>query len=114
MVNGEIQYAGKVNDESVTRGQEAAKLCGLNILAQLRDACGGDLNKVKRCIKLGGFMNCDPAFTKHPAIIDGASKLMIEVFGDKVGAHARIAIGVNSLPLGAAVEVEAIFEIEIQ
>jgi enamine deaminase RidA (YjgF/YER057c/UK114 family) len=114
MVDGEIQYAGQINDESVVRGQAAARLCSLNILAQLRDACGGDLDKVKRCIKLGGFMNCEPAFTKHPMVIDGASNLMIDVFGDKIGSHARIAIGVNSLPVGAAVEVEAIFEIEAQ
>ena len=109
--NGELKFIGKVGREfSVAQGQEAARLCGLNIIAQARAACGGDLDRIKRCCKLGGFVNCPPDFTDHPKVINGASDLMVQVFGD-AGKHARFAVGAGSLPLGVAVEIDAIFEL---
>lgn len=92
-------------------GQSAAKLCGLNLLAQLRAATNGDLDRVKRVIRLGGFVNCTPDFADIPAVINGASDLMVDVFGD-IGRHARSAVGCANLPLNAAVEVEGLFAIE--
>ena len=109
--NGDLRYQGKLGENiSVDEGYQAARLCGLNLLAQLRSACGGDLGRVTRVIKLGGFINCSPDFTGHPAVIDGASDLMADVFGE-AGRHARFAVGVSSLPLGVAVEIDGIFEI---
>ncbi|WP_029009829.1 RidA family protein [Azospirillum halopraeferens] len=109
--NGERRFIGKVGrDLTVEEGVQAARLCGLNILAQARAACGGDLDRVARCLKLGGFVNCGPDFTDHPAVINGASELMTQVLGD-AGKHARIAVGAASLPLGVAVEVDAVFEL---
>ena len=102
---------GKLGDDtSVEEGAAAARVCGLNLIAQLREACGGDLDRVVKVVKLGGFVNATPDFTNHPTVINGASDLMAEVFGD-AGAHARAAIGCVSLPLGVAVEVEGIFQI---
>lgn len=110
-LNGEIKYRGKVGGTlSLEEGQEAARLCALNILAQLKKACEGDLNRIQQCVRLGGFVNSADDFIDHPKIINGASDLMMDVFGDK-GKHARAAVGVNALPLGAAVEVEALFEV---
>lgn len=110
--NGVLQYQGKVGkDYSVAEANEAARLCGLNILAQLREACNGDLDQVVGCVRLGGYVNCVDTFTEHPQVINGASDLMVEVFAEN-GKHARAAVGVNSLPLGVAVEVEAIFEVK--
>jgi enamine deaminase RidA (YjgF/YER057c/UK114 family) len=97
----------------VAAGQAAARLCGLAILAQLRDALGGDLGRVRRCVQLTGFVNAGPEFIDHPTVINGASDLMVEVFGD-AGRHARAAVGAGSLPLGAAVEVAASFLVEDQ
>jgi enamine deaminase RidA (YjgF/YER057c/UK114 family) len=112
MWNGELKYVGKVGtDFDITQGQEAARLCGLNILAQLKQACDGDLDRVDACIRLGGFVNCPANFTDQPKVINGASELMIQVFGDK-GLHARAAVGVNALPLGVAVEVDALFALK--
>jgi enamine deaminase RidA (YjgF/YER057c/UK114 family) len=112
MWNGELKYVGKVGtDFDITQGQEAARLCGLNILAQLKQACDGDLDRVDACIRLGGFVNCPANFTDQPKVINGASELMIQVFGDK-GLHARAAVGVNALPLGVAVEVDAMFALK--
>ena len=109
--NGELKFIGKVGREfTVEQGQEAARLCGLNILAQARAACGGDLDKISKALKLGGFVNCPPDFTDHPKVINGASDLMAQVFGD-AGKHARFAVGAGSLPLGVAVEVDAFFEL---
>ena len=110
--NGELKYIGRVGqDFSTDEAYEAAKLCGLNLIAQVKAACGGDLDRVKRVVRLGGFVNCTDDFTDQPKVINGASDLMAEVFGDK-GKHARAAVGVNTLPLGVAVEVEGMFEIE--
>jgi enamine deaminase RidA (YjgF/YER057c/UK114 family) len=109
--NGEARYIGKVGDSlSAEDGYEAARLCTLNLLAHLKVACGGDLNRVKRIVRLGGFVNASPDFTQHPQVINGASDLMVEVFGEW-GRHARAAVGVGSLPRGVAVEVDAVVEI---
>jgi len=108
---GKAEYVGKLGASiSVTEGQQAAKLCALNILAHLKNACGGDLDRVKRVLRVGGFVNCTPDFTDMPQVVNGASDLMVEVFGD-AGKHARAAVGVASLPLGVAVEVEAMVEL---
>ena len=107
---GEVRYVGKVGaDLSVDFGQAAARLCAINIIAQLKSACGGDLDRIERVIKLTGFVNSTPEFTQQPQVINGASDLMVEVFGDK-GRHARAAVSAGTLPLGVAVEVEAIAE----
>ena len=97
-------------DMEVDGGQAAAKVCALNLIAQVRAACGGDLDRVTQVVKLGGFVNCTPDFEAHPMVINGASDFIGEVFGD-AGAHARAAVGCSSLPLGVAVEVEGIFQI---
>ncbi len=102
------RYAGKVGlDLTVEQGHQAARLCGLNILAQLRAALDGDLDRVKRIVKLTGFVNCADGFTQQPQVVNGASELMVDVFGDD-GRHARAALGANALPLGMAVEVDAV------
>ena len=109
--NGELRHEGKLGKNvSIDEGYQAARLCGLNLLAQLKSACGGDLDRVTRVVKLGGFVNCSPDFTDHPAVINGASDLMVDVFGD-AGRHARFAVGVSSLPFGVAVEIDGTFEI---
>ncbi len=111
MRNGKAEFVGKLGAAiSVAEGQQAARLCALNILAHLRAACDGDLDRVKRVLRLGGFVNCTPEFTEMPQVVNGASDLMVAVFGD-AGKHARAAVGVSSLPLGVAVEVDAMFEI---
>lgn len=111
--SGTLRYQGKVGDDiSLEEGQAAARLCGLNLIAQVRKACNGDLDRVKRVLKLGGFVNGAPDFVSQPQVINGASDLMVEVFGD-AGRHARSAVGATSLPLGVAVEIDGIFEIEI-
>lgn len=102
---------GKLGGElSLEQGQAAAKLCGLNLLAQIKAACGGDLDRVRRIVKLGGFVNVAPDFDPIPAVVNGCSDLMVAVFGE-AGRHARSAVGVANLPLGFAVEVDAIVEI---
>lgn len=102
---------GKVGKEvTVEQGYEAAKYVGLNLCATLKHNIG-DLDKVKRVVKLLGFVNCVDGFSQQPAVVNGCSDLMLKVFGDK-GAHARSAVGTNSLPLGVPVEVEAVFELE--
>lgn len=104
---------GKLGESmSDADGVAAARRCGMGLLAQLKAACGGDLDRVTRVVKLGGFVNCTPDFTAHPQIINGCSDLMVEVFGAATGSHARAAVGTSSLPLGVAVEVEGIFEID--
>lgn len=112
MKDGKLQYTGKVGDTlSIEDAIASARLTGINIISHLRDACGGDLDRVKRIVKLLGLVNCTPTFGEHPKVINGASDLMVEVFGDK-GRHARSAVGAPSLPFGLSVEVEAIAEIE--
>jgi enamine deaminase RidA (YjgF/YER057c/UK114 family) len=109
--NGERRFIGKLGREiTLDQGQQAARLCGLNILAQAKKALDGDLDRIVRCVKLGGFVNSLDDFTQQPQVMNGCSDLMVEVFGD-AGRHARAAIGVNVLPGNVAVEVEAVFEI---
>ena len=112
MVEGKVQFPGKLGGNvSLADGVAAAKLTAINILAQLREAAGGDLSRVKRIVKLVGFVSCTPEFTDQPKVINGASDLMVAVFGEN-GRHARSAVGVPSLPLDFSVEIEAIAELE--
>ena len=106
MIKGKI---GK--DLTLEEGQKASKLCVLNIIAQAKKAMDGDLNKIKNCIKITGFVNSTDNFTDQPKIINPASETLSSVFGNN-GKHARAAVSTNSLPLGAAVEIDAIFEVE--
>ena len=108
--NGEL-IKGKVGkDLSIDDGYKAAERCGLSIISQAKVACHGDLSKIKSCVKLTGFVNSTDNFTDQPKIINGASDLISSVFGD-AGMHTRAAVSTNSLPLGVAVEVDAIFEL---
>ena len=105
------EHVGRVTmDVTVEAAKDAARLCAINVIAQLKAAIG-DLDRVSRCVRLGGFVASPPDFTGHAGVMNGASDLMVEVFGDK-GRHARSTIGVAGLPLGALVEVEALFEVE--
>jgi enamine deaminase RidA (YjgF/YER057c/UK114 family) len=105
MIKGQI---GK--DLTLEDGQKASKLCVINILAQVKKALNGDLNNIKNCVKITGFVNSTNDFKDQPKVINPASETLSAVFGDK-GKHTRVAISANSLPLGAAVEIDAIFEI---
>ena len=108
--DGEVIYRGRLGaDVPLNDGLAAARLCGLNLIAQVR-AAAGDLDRVRRVVKLGGFVAATPEFADHPKVLNGASDLMVEVFGD-LGRHARFAVGAPSLPLGAAVEVDGLFEL---
>ena len=108
--NGEL-IKGKVGkDLSTDEGYEAAKRCGLSLVAQAKAACDGDLSKIKSCVKLTGFVNSTDDFTDQPKVINGASDLIASVFDD-AGMHTRAAVSTNSLPLGVSVEVDAIFEL---
>lgn len=110
--NGEVKFVGKLGENiAVEEGQKAARICAINILSVLNSALGGNLDKVLRCVKLGIFVNSTPDFSNHPIVANGASDLMVEVFGAK-GKHARFAMGAGSLPRGVAVEVDAVFEID--
>jgi enamine deaminase RidA (YjgF/YER057c/UK114 family) len=109
--NGEIRYSGRLGEGvSLEEGEAAARLCALNLVAQVKAACEGDLDRVMRVLRLGVFVNSADAFIEQPRVANGASDLMVEVFGE-AGRHARSAVGVNVLPLGVAVEVDGIFEI---
>ena len=111
-INGSITIKGKVGSEvSVEDGIKMAEVCAKALLSQLKSACNGNLDKVKKVVKLGGFVASDPNFIDHPKIINGASDLIVKIFEDK-GRHARFAVGVASLPLNTPVEIEGIFEIE--
>lgn len=112
LVDGKLSVTGHVGKNVST--EEAAcqaRLCAINLLAQLKAACGGDLSRVKQVVKLGGFVACTDDFTDQPEVINGASDLMVEVFGD-AGRHARFAVGSNTLPRGTCVEVEGTFLID--
>lgn len=109
--NGERRFIGKLGqDITLEQGQEAARLCGLNILAHARQALDGDLDRIVRCVRLGGFVNSLPDFVQQPQVVNGCSDLMVAVLGD-AGRHARAAVGVSALPGGVAVEVDAVFEV---
>jgi len=104
-------FLGKIGAGlSLEDGQAAARLCALNLLAQLKAACGGDLGKVRRCVKLTVFVNAAPDFTRQPEVANGASDLMVALLGE-AGKHSRSAVGAGSLPRGVAVEVDGLFEI---
>jgi enamine deaminase RidA (YjgF/YER057c/UK114 family) len=108
--NGDL-IKGKVGkDLNTDDAYKAAKRCGLSIVAQVKNACDGDLSKVKSCIKLTGFVNSTEDFTDQPMVINGASDLIASIFGE-AGMHTRAAVSTNSLPLGVSVEVDAIFEL---
>ena len=107
-----LAYQGKVGvDLSEEHARAAARLCAVNILAQAKRACDGDLERVRRVVKIGGFVNCVDGYGGQPGIINGASDLFVEVFGNK-GRHSRFAVGTNALPFDAAVEIDALIEID--
>ena len=109
-VDGKLVAKGQLGaGVSITDGQKAARACVINLLAQVKVALG-DLDRVTRVVRLGGFINCAPGFVDGPKVMNGASDLMVEVFGDK-GRHARTTVGVAALPLDAAIEVEGLFEV---
>lgn len=111
MLDGTLTSTGLVGLEvTPDDAYAAARQCGVNILAQVKAALGGDLGKLTRCVKLTGFVACAPGFGDQPKVVNGASDLMVEVFGD-LGRHSRSAVGVAALPLHAPVEIEAIFEV---
>jgi enamine deaminase RidA (YjgF/YER057c/UK114 family) len=107
---GQLKFKGKVGkDISIEAGQQAARLCTINALAQLKSALGS-LDRIKRVVKITGFVSCDPSFADQSKVVNGASDLLVQLFGE-AGRHARAAVGVSSLPLDSAVEVEFIVEI---
>ena len=111
-LNGKLKFIGRLGENiDVETGYHAAQLCGLNLIAQVKEACSGDLERVKKVIRLGGFVNSSPDFSEHSKVINGASDLMVAAFGTAIGQHSRFAVGVASLPLGVAVEVDATFKI---
>lgn len=110
--DGKPSHLGKAGAErTAEEAQEAARNCAINIIAQLKAACDGDLDRVKRIVRLGGFVASTPDFTDQPKVVNGASDLMVEVFGD-AGRHCRTAVAAPSLPMDVTVEVDAIAEIE--
>ena len=110
--NGELMFVGRLGEEfDVEDGYQAARICGLNLISHLKSACNGNLDNVKRVVKLGGFVNSTPLFTQQPQVINGASDLMVEIFGKKIGSHARFAVSTPALPRGIATEVDGIFEV---
>ena len=109
---GELRFIGKVGREfTIEEGRAAARLSALNVLAQASEALGGNLDRVRQIAKVAGYVNCTPDVTEIGAVINGASELFLEIFGER-GAHARVAIGAYSMPLGVAVEIEAIMEVD--
>jgi len=109
--NGERRFIGKLGREfGVEEGQQAARLCALNLVAHLRDALDGDLDRVVRCVRIAGYVNSVPDFVAQSQVINGASDLFVEIFQD-AGRHTRMAVGVSALPYDVAVEVEAVFEV---
>jgi len=111
-LNGVKGHFGRLGENmGIEEGQKAAQACALNILAQVLAAVGGDEKRIIRCVKLGGFVNCTPEFDQMPAVVNGASDVIVHVLGDR-GKHARFAVGAPNLPFGVAVEVDAIFEIK--
>ena len=110
--NGEMIYKGKVgSDITIEEGIEAAKLCVINIIAAVKTGLEGDWSKLDSFVKLTGFVNCQDSFTDQPMIINGASDMLVEIFGDQ-GRHTRVAVGSNALPLGISVEIDAIIQLK--
>ena len=111
-VDGKLQITGKIgNNATIEDGQAQARICAINLIAQLKVACGGNLDRVKRVVKLGAFVCSADDFHGQPSVVNGASDLMVEAFGE-AGRHARFAVGTNALPLGCLVEIDGVFEIE--
>ena len=108
MEEGKVLFTGKVSDNSLETAQKSAKMCAINLLAQMKRELG-DLDKVTRIVRLSGFVNSDPEFYQHPKVINAASDLFFEIFGDK-GKHSRIAMGVACLPLNSMTEIDAVIE----
>ena len=108
MEEGKVLFTGKVSDDNLETAQKSAKMCAINLLAQMKRELG-DLDKVTRIVRLSGFVNSDPEFYQHPKVINAASDLFFEIFGDK-GKHSRIAMGVACLPLNSMTEIDAIIE----
>jgi enamine deaminase RidA (YjgF/YER057c/UK114 family) len=107
---GGEKYQGRLGEElSIEDGYRAARICTINLLSHLKVACGGDLDRVARCVEVGGFVNSAPHFYDHPKVLNGASDLLFEVLGD-AGRHTRFAVGVAAIPFNFAVEVKAVFE----
>jgi enamine deaminase RidA (YjgF/YER057c/UK114 family) len=110
--NGERRFVGKLGREwGVEEGRQAARLCALNLIAHVKTAAGGDLDRVRRCVRIAGFVNSTPDFLAQSQVINGASDVFVDVFGE-AGRHARMAVGVAALPYDVAVEVEGVFEVE--
>jgi len=109
MIDGKVAFTGKVSDENIEIAKESARLCAINILAQIKKELG-DLQKISKIVRLNGFVNSIPEFIQHPKVINAASDLFYEIFGES-GKHSRIAVGVSSLPLNAMTEIDAIIEI---
>lgn len=112
MKDGKVIFTGKVSDDNLEIAQKSAKMCAINILAQIKRELG-DLDKVTKVVKLAGFVNSTPEFTQHPKVINSASDLFFEIFGEK-GKHSRIALGAVCLPLNSMTEIDAIIEFEEQ
>ncbi|EER18401.1 translation initiation inhibitor, putative [Perkinsus marinus ATCC 50983] len=107
-----LLLTGKLGqDFTVAQGQTAAKLCAINMIAQVKEACAGDLSRVRSVVKVEAFVNSTPEFKEHPQVVNGCSDLLVSVFGDDIGRHSRFAVGCSSLPLGVAVEIGAVFEL---
>ena len=110
--NGERRFVGKLGREwTIDEGRQAARLCALNLIAHLKTAAGGDLDRVRRCVRLAGYVNSTPDFLAQSQVMNGASDVFLDVFGD-AGRHARMAVGVAALPYDVAVEVEGVFEVD--
>ena len=109
MEDGKVVFSGKVSDENIETAQKSAKICAINILAQIKKEVK-DLDKVSRIVRLSGFVNSDPSFFQHPKVINAASDLIFEIFGEK-GKHSRVAVGVASLPLNSMTEIDAIVQV---
>jgi len=109
MEDGKMMFTGKVSDENLETAQKSARMCAINILAQLKRELG-DLDNVSKIVRLSGFVNSVPEFSQHPKVINAASDLFFEIFGEK-GKHSRIAVGVSSLPLDSMTEIDAIIEV---
>lgn len=110
MEDGKVLFTGKVSDANLETAQKSAKMCAINILAQIKREVG-NLEKVSKIIRLSGFVNSSPEFYQHPKVINAASDLLFEIFGEK-GKHSRIAVGVASLPLNSMTEIDAIVQVE--
>jgi enamine deaminase RidA (YjgF/YER057c/UK114 family) len=111
MINGKVAFTGKVSDDNIEMAKESARICAINILAQIKKDLG-DLQKISKIVRLNGFVNSVPEFTQHPKVINAASDLFYEIFGE-CGKHSRIAVGVSSLPLNSMTEIDAVIEFSI-